>query len=162
MTAGDCHPGNVLLLPDGRLGLIDYGQVKAMSTEQRIVYGPRRCSLGRHWQHCTVLASVVGRHGMACRLAFRRTVCMFACLFVCLPFGSKVDRRTRSRGQGRGGAAAFCTGRAGWNGHRHKANEQRGGASCSYLLGGRGVLGNSQACVPSAGRVSFLIILPRP
>ena len=39
-NAGDCHPGNVLLLPDGRLGLIDYGQVKAMSTEQRIVYGP--------------------------------------------------------------------------------------------------------------------------
>jgi aarF domain-containing kinase len=24
---GDPHPGNVLLLPDGRLGLIDYGQV---------------------------------------------------------------------------------------------------------------------------------------
>ena len=23
----DPHPGNVLLLPDGRLGLIDYGQV---------------------------------------------------------------------------------------------------------------------------------------
>ena len=30
------------------------------------------------------------------------------------------------------------------------------------LTSGRGVLGNSQACVPSAGRVSFLIILPRP
>ena len=24
---GDPHPGNILLMPDGRLGLIDYGQV---------------------------------------------------------------------------------------------------------------------------------------
>jgi aarF domain-containing kinase len=24
---GDPHPGNVLLMPDGRLGLIDFGQV---------------------------------------------------------------------------------------------------------------------------------------
>jgi aarF domain-containing kinase len=35
---GDCHPGNVLLLKDGRLGLIDYGQVKTMSVENRIKY----------------------------------------------------------------------------------------------------------------------------
>ena len=35
---GDCHPGNVLLLDDGRLGLIDYGQVKAMTIEERIKY----------------------------------------------------------------------------------------------------------------------------
>jgi aarF domain-containing kinase len=34
----DPHPGNVLLLPDGRLGLIDYGQVKYMSTPDRIIY----------------------------------------------------------------------------------------------------------------------------
>lgn len=35
---GDCHPGNILLLKDGRLGLIDYGQVKTMTKEQRIKY----------------------------------------------------------------------------------------------------------------------------
>ena len=35
---GDCHPGNILLLEDGRLGLIDYGQVKAMTIEERIKY----------------------------------------------------------------------------------------------------------------------------
>jgi aarF domain-containing kinase len=35
---GDCHPGNILLLDDGRLGLIDYGQVKAMTVEERIKY----------------------------------------------------------------------------------------------------------------------------
>jgi aarF domain-containing kinase len=35
---GDCHPGNILLLKDGRLGLIDYGQVKTMTKDQRIKY----------------------------------------------------------------------------------------------------------------------------
>ncbi|CAN8068501.1 unnamed protein product [Agarophyton chilense] len=35
---GDPHPGNILLMPDGRLGLVDYGQVKRMSLEDRIIY----------------------------------------------------------------------------------------------------------------------------
>lgn len=38
MFNGDCHPGNVLLLKDGRLGLIDYGQVKRMSIQERLNY----------------------------------------------------------------------------------------------------------------------------
>lgn len=33
---GDPHPGNILLLDDGRLGLIDYGQVKHISREHRV------------------------------------------------------------------------------------------------------------------------------
>lgn len=33
---GDPHPGNILLLDDGRLGLIDYGQVKHMTLDERI------------------------------------------------------------------------------------------------------------------------------
>eukprot|EP01060_Flectonema_neradi_P008032 TRINITY_DN1572_c9_g1_i1.p1 TRINITY_DN1572_c9_g1~~TRINITY_DN1572_c9_g1_i1.p1 ORF type:complete len:541 (+),score=91.63 TRINITY_DN1572_c9_g1_i1:61-1683(+) len=32
---GDPHPGNFLLLPDGRIGLIDFGQVKKLSPEER-------------------------------------------------------------------------------------------------------------------------------
>lgn len=35
---GDPHPGNVMLLPDGRLGLIDYGQVKRWTLPQRKAY----------------------------------------------------------------------------------------------------------------------------
>lgn len=35
---GDPHPGNILLLADGRLGLIDYGQVKRMIVEERVKY----------------------------------------------------------------------------------------------------------------------------
>lgn len=33
---GDPHPGNILLLPDGRVGLIDYGQVKRINEEVRL------------------------------------------------------------------------------------------------------------------------------
>ena len=35
---GDPHPGNVMLLPDGRLGLIDYGQVKKIDHATRMSY----------------------------------------------------------------------------------------------------------------------------
>ncbi|CAK4703525.1 unnamed protein product [Aphanomyces euteiches] len=33
---GDPHPGNIMLLDDGRIGLIDYGQVKHLPKEQRL------------------------------------------------------------------------------------------------------------------------------
>ena len=32
---GDPHAGNFLLLKDGRIGCIDYGQVKKLTTEER-------------------------------------------------------------------------------------------------------------------------------
>ena len=35
---GDPHPGNILLMPDGRLGLIDYGQVKRVNKGARVAY----------------------------------------------------------------------------------------------------------------------------
>ena len=35
LFSSDPHPGNLLLLPDGRLGLIDFGQVKRLTTAQR-------------------------------------------------------------------------------------------------------------------------------
>jgi aarF domain-containing kinase len=33
---GDPHPGNILALADGSLGLIDYGQTKSISNEERL------------------------------------------------------------------------------------------------------------------------------
>ena len=35
---GDPHPGNVMLMDDGRLGLVDYGQVKHMDKATRVAY----------------------------------------------------------------------------------------------------------------------------
>ena len=37
MFNGDPHPGNILLLDDGRIGLIDYGQVKHFDLDKRIL-----------------------------------------------------------------------------------------------------------------------------
>lgn len=35
---GDPHPGNIMLMPDGRLGLIDYGQVKRIDIDAQRAY----------------------------------------------------------------------------------------------------------------------------
>lgn len=35
---GDAHPGNILKLKNGKLGLIDFGQMKRLTIEERIVY----------------------------------------------------------------------------------------------------------------------------
>lgn len=44
---GDQHPGNILLLNDGRLGLIDYGQMKTMTVPERIIYAKMIIALSR-------------------------------------------------------------------------------------------------------------------
>lgn len=44
---GDPHPGNILLMPDGRLGLVDYGQVKRLGLEERIVYAKLIIAINR-------------------------------------------------------------------------------------------------------------------
>ena len=44
---GDPHPGNILLCPDGRLGLIDYGQVKHLDVPTRVNYAKTIVALAR-------------------------------------------------------------------------------------------------------------------
>lgn len=44
---GDPHPGNVLLMDDGRLGLVDYGQVKRMRLEDRVTFAKLVIALSR-------------------------------------------------------------------------------------------------------------------
>ena len=36
LFSSDPHPGNVMLLHDGRIGLIDFGQAKYLTTAQRL------------------------------------------------------------------------------------------------------------------------------
>ena len=45
---GDPHPGNILLLSNNKLGLIDYGQVKSFTEEERIKYAKLILSLSRN------------------------------------------------------------------------------------------------------------------
>mmetsp|Transcript_21587 Transcript_21587/g.50368 ORF Transcript_21587/g.50368 Transcript_21587/m.50368 type:complete len:622 (+) Transcript_21587:104-1969(+) len=44
---GDPHPGNILLMPDGRLGLIDYGNVNRISIDSRATLGQLVLALAR-------------------------------------------------------------------------------------------------------------------
>jgi len=43
----DCHPGNVLVLPDGRLGLLDYGMVGRLNDEDRMKIAKTVVALSR-------------------------------------------------------------------------------------------------------------------
>jgi aarF domain-containing kinase len=45
---GDPHPGNILLLKDGRIGLIDYGQTKRLTDEQRLIVARCFLALAQH------------------------------------------------------------------------------------------------------------------
>ena len=102
VVAGDCHPGNILLLADGRIGLIDYGQVKAMSTEQRIVYGP---TPNRRTFSLTALSGTK-RYRSVCWLTRHRLsqshshkYCLIR-LFVFGVRGSEANPRACAHGQG--------------------------------------------------------------
>lgn len=59
---GDPHPGNILLMPDGRLGLVDYGQVKKMSIEDRVIYAKIIIALSRN-DRCEVVRLMVDEVG---------------------------------------------------------------------------------------------------
>lgn len=43
---GDPHPGNILVMPSGALGLIDYGQVKRLTDQQRLLLARMIVALG--------------------------------------------------------------------------------------------------------------------
>ena len=44
LFSSDPHPGNVMLLHDGRIGLIDFGQAKYLTTTQRLQVACSACS----------------------------------------------------------------------------------------------------------------------
>ncbi|KAL3920180.1 MAG: hypothetical protein SGILL_003390 [Bacillariaceae sp.] len=43
---GDPHPGNILKLEEGRLGLIDYGQTKSISDKEKLAIARVVCAIG--------------------------------------------------------------------------------------------------------------------
>ncbi len=43
----DQHPGNIMLLKDKRLGLIDYGQFKYINLENRIIFAKLIIAISR-------------------------------------------------------------------------------------------------------------------
>jgi len=60
---GDPHPGNILLLDDGRLGLIDWGQVKVLGLAERLQFAKLVVALADRDQQLT--AQLWGECGFA-------------------------------------------------------------------------------------------------
>lgn len=52
-SSGDPHPGNILLLDDGRLGLIDWGQVKRLGLPERLKFAKLIVALADRDQQLT-------------------------------------------------------------------------------------------------------------
>jgi hypothetical protein len=65
-------PGNILLLPDGRLGLIDYGQVKRLTLKERICYAKLICALAREDRAAIVSAPLETYFRVVCGRASAR------------------------------------------------------------------------------------------
>jgi aarF domain-containing kinase len=64
---GDPHPGNTLELDDGRLGLIDYGQTRRLSNDERLSSARVVAALGTESRNNTEIAAVMRKAGFAAK-----------------------------------------------------------------------------------------------
>src|SRR5210317_1233510 len=72
--------GNILLMPDGSLGLIDYGQTKTLSKEQRLLIARIILSLGRKAGHDEI-AQGLRKLGFKTKYNNQNTLAKYAALF---------------------------------------------------------------------------------
>ena len=59
----DPHPGNILMLPNGKLGLIDYGQCYKLSTEDRMSISSIIKELGSNEIDTSIVSSAMRQFG---------------------------------------------------------------------------------------------------
>lgn len=85
---GDPHPGNLLLLDDGKLGLIDYGQTKTISDTDRLGVARVVHAIGRGASD-TVIAEAMRSLGFQTKLNDDAILAKYAALF----FDSDVDAK---------------------------------------------------------------------
>mmetsp|Transcript_29005 Transcript_29005/g.59475 ORF Transcript_29005/g.59475 Transcript_29005/m.59475 type:complete len:310 (+) Transcript_29005:127-1056(+) len=64
---GDCHPGNILVLDDGLLGLIDYGQTRRLSHHDRLALARVVSSLGKRLPDAQEVADAMRKFGFRSR-----------------------------------------------------------------------------------------------
>ena len=89
----DPHPGNVLVLNDGRLGLIDYGQTRQLSDAERLAYAGVVVSLGEEGSDAVKVAERFRDCGFVPRHpGDSDTLAQYAALFF------DTDRESRDRG----------------------------------------------------------------
>jgi aarF domain-containing kinase len=76
----DPHPGNILVLSDGRLGLIDFGQTKKLSDKERDDFARVVVALGSKADNIEI-AEAMRRAGFKSRLDADDTMAEYAALF---------------------------------------------------------------------------------
>ena len=76
----DPHPGNILLLSDGRVGLIDYGQVKRLPLDKRVKYAKLITLLAAN-DRKGVVAHAVGEMGFATERMDEDVIYRILCFF---------------------------------------------------------------------------------
>ncbi|CAJ1895898.1 unnamed protein product [Cylindrotheca closterium] len=77
---GDPHNGNILLMPNGSLGLIDYGQTKTLSHEQRLGVARIVLALGRKSGRAEI-AKEMRALGFETKFGNEKTLAKYASLF---------------------------------------------------------------------------------
>lgn len=78
---GDPHPGNILKLTDGRLGLIDYGQFKVLTDHDRLALARIVSELGNEHVEDEAVANAMRKFGFIFKYEKNDIVARFATLF---------------------------------------------------------------------------------
>lgn len=78
---GDPHAGNVLEMPDGRLGLIDYGLTKRLTNDERLALARVVTSLGKDPVNNGEVAGAMRQLGFKTKFDNDDVLCKYASLF---------------------------------------------------------------------------------
>jgi predicted unusual protein kinase regulating ubiquinone biosynthesis (AarF/ABC1/UbiB family) len=74
----DAHPGNIMVLPKGVVGLIDYGQSKQLSDEERLLFARLVVGLAECVLSCTSTSShVLNQYSHeSCKILAQSNICL--------------------------------------------------------------------------------------
>eukprot|EP00985_Skeletonema_marinoi_P020325 scaffold12044_cov103-Skeletonema_marinoi.AAC.4 len=78
---GDPHPGNILVLECGRLGLIDYGQTRSLTKHDRLALAAVVCALGRKSIDIHEITTAMNEFGFHSRDNDEENIAKFAALY---------------------------------------------------------------------------------
>jgi aarF domain-containing kinase len=78
---GDPHPGNILVLDCGRLGLIDYGQTRSLSRDDRLALAKVVAALGKQCTSAREVSDAMRKFGFLSRDANEENMAHFGELY---------------------------------------------------------------------------------
>jgi aarF domain-containing kinase len=78
---GDPHPGNILLLDCGRLGLIDYGQTRTLAKHDRLALAEVVAALGKPCTNASDISKAMRKFGFLSRDSNDENMAHFGALY---------------------------------------------------------------------------------